>query len=116
MVDASHECHSTSAVGAAEVSVLVTAAPSGGQLSVSPDNGFAVTNSFELRAGVWTDDAEDYPLSYRVRAWECYGFIFFYWEETVVKLLHSFYLFGLFALWHLSFRTFKTWRRWTRCR
>jgi len=51
---------STAAVS--QVSVVVNSAPTSGTLVITPEEGYAITDAFELRASNWVD--EDLPLEY----------------------------------------------------
>lgn len=48
----------------AEVFLNVNSPPSGGKVSVMPDNGFALSTSFLTMQAGWIDDLEDFPLSF----------------------------------------------------
>eukprot|EP01032_Pedospumella_encystans_P039225 gene39225-biopygen21073 len=48
-----------------EINIKVNAAPSGGSIDVNPPSGSALSTPFVLSTAGWTDDAEDFPLSYQ---------------------------------------------------
>jgi hypothetical protein len=50
--------------GYAEVTVVANEPPSGGVVVPNPAEGFAATTAFTLTQSSWTDDPDDYPLSY----------------------------------------------------
>ena len=66
------------AEGQAQTSITVNAAPAGGFFSVSPTSGSALSTSFNLLAGGWTDTNS--PLTY-------------YFEYCLGGPHHSFWLF-----------------------
>ncbi|KAG6610602.1 putative transmembrane protein [Phytophthora cinnamomi] len=51
-------------VGFGSVTVIVNSPPTSGTFSVSPSSGYAMQDSFTLTCSLWSDDVEDYPLSY----------------------------------------------------
>ena len=52
------------ATAVATVTVVVNQSPLGGAVSVSPDEGMALSTRFFLSTYQWTDDASDLPLTY----------------------------------------------------
>jgi hypothetical protein len=46
------------------VSVLMNTPPLGGQISVSPTNGTAMSTQFTINTYHWSDDSADFPLTY----------------------------------------------------
>jgi hypothetical protein len=54
----------TSAVAFGEVTFTTNTPPTSGTLSVSPPRGVVLQTGFSLSMRDWTDDAEDYPLTY----------------------------------------------------
>jgi hypothetical protein len=48
-----------------EISVRVNAPPNGGTLQTSPSNGFALSTVFTTSTNGWTDEPEDFPLTYQ---------------------------------------------------
>lgn len=50
--------------GMAETSITINEPPSGGEFSVSPSQGQAISTPFLWLATSWSDDATDYPLSF----------------------------------------------------
>lgn len=48
----------------AEITVMVNAAPRGGAVAVSPNQGVALTTIFLCSTSSWNDDPADYPLHY----------------------------------------------------
>ncbi|GMF20989.1 unnamed protein product [Phytophthora lilii] len=51
-------------VGFGSVSVVVNSPPTSGLLTVSPSSGYAMQDLFTLTCSLWSDDVDDYPLSY----------------------------------------------------
>jgi hypothetical protein len=48
----------------ASVTIVMNEAPTGGSLAVSPTTGDALNTTFFFQTSGWTDDPDDYPLSY----------------------------------------------------
>ncbi|KAG5190177.1 REJ domain-containing protein, partial [Tribonema minus] len=53
------------AVGKATITVIANQAPSPGVFEVTPTNGVALETLFTFTGSLWSDDVDDYPLSYR---------------------------------------------------
>ena len=51
------------ATGVCQVDVVVNIAPTGGTVAITPNEGLAVTDNFQITADGWSD--EDIPLTYR---------------------------------------------------
>ncbi|KAE9249549.1 hypothetical protein PF004_g3339 [Phytophthora fragariae] len=51
-------------VGFGSVTVVVNSPPSSGTFTVSPSSGYAMQDLFTLTCSLWSDDKDDYPLSY----------------------------------------------------
>lgn len=51
-------------VGFGSVTVVVNSPPTSGTFTVSPSSGYAMQDSFTLTCSLWSDDKDDYPLSY----------------------------------------------------
>ena len=57
------EVHDGVARGVCQVDVVLNVAPTGGTVSIEPDAGLAVVDTFQITAAGWSD--EDIPLTYR---------------------------------------------------
>ncbi|KAF4136682.1 REJ domain-containing protein [Phytophthora infestans] len=51
-------------VGFGSVSVVVNSPPASGTFVVSPQSGYAMQDTFTLTCSLWSDDADDFPLTY----------------------------------------------------
>ncbi|GMG16013.1 unnamed protein product [Phytophthora fragariaefolia] len=51
-------------VGFGSVTVVVNSPPASGTFTVNPTSGYAMTDPFTLKCELWSDDVDDYPLSY----------------------------------------------------
>ncbi|ETN12170.1 hypothetical protein PPTG_09068 [Phytophthora nicotianae INRA-310] len=51
-------------VGFGSISVVVNSPPASGTFVVSPQSGYAMEDTFTFTCSLWSDDAEDYPLTY----------------------------------------------------
>ncbi|KAG6962005.1 hypothetical protein JG687_00007375, partial [Phytophthora cactorum] len=55
---------SVGSVGFGSVSVIVNSPPASGTFVVSPQSGYAMQDTFTFTCSLWSDDADDYPLTY----------------------------------------------------
>ncbi|CAM9106632.1 unnamed protein product, partial [Laminaria digitata] len=56
--------YSSASSSLATISILANTPPTGGMFEVSPGEGMALTDQFELNTYAWEDDIEDLPITY----------------------------------------------------